>query len=46
MSSKRKRNDSTPRIQRNFEDKKAIIDFYNTMKEKRGSKAETVKKFG
>ena len=45
ITNKRKRNNDSPRIQRSYEDKKAIIDYYNTIKDKYGSKSETVKKF-
>ena len=45
ITNKRNRNNDSPRIQRSYEDKKAIIDYYNTIKDKYGSKSETVKKF-
>jgi hypothetical protein len=44
-TSKRNRSEDSPRNQRSIEDKKNIIDFYNSIKGNYGSKSATVQKF-
>ena len=44
ISNKRKRNNDYSLIQRLYEDKKAIIGYYNTIKDKYASKSEPAKK--